>query len=87
VFVPGLPCFIEHLMSLMRRQPFIPQVNLQSCKLSEFRRKRMNLLGLRANIACHSDRVTHHNSNYAKAPAKPRNRAEVLAPAAASLER
>ena len=63
----------------MTGKPFVPKVNWQTGQFADFFRKALNFKGLMTNLSRKIDGVTHHNPRHSEPPAKPGNRAEILA--------
>ena len=82
----GVAGLIEDLVSFVRCEALIPQVNGELCQFTEFSGEGLDLCCLRGDLSVWAERVSHHDSGNFKAAAEPGKRAEVLAGVTAALE-
>lgn len=62
VLLTGVAGLVEHLVSFMGCQAFIPQVDGKVCQLAQCSRKSLRLKGLRAFFPRQPERVSHHDT-------------------------
>jgi hypothetical protein len=78
MFLPRMTRFIQNLVSLLRRQPFVPQVNRQPRQFTQLRGKGLRLHRLRAHLARDVQRIPNHNPHNRKSPRQSCQRAQIL---------
>jgi len=78
---------IQDLVSLMRGQALVPEMNRQFRQFGQLRRECLDLCSLRSDLAILSQRIAHHNACDLISPAKAGQGAKVLAGVAPPFQR
>lgn len=87
MFLTCMAGFVQDSMGRFRGQALVPEVNRQASQRAQFGGKGLRLGGLRAQLAGEMERIADHDSSHAKPPRQARQRAQILAPVAAALQR
>ena len=86
MLLAGMAGFIENLVCFAGGQPLVPQVDGKPGQRAQFGGKGLGSGCLGAQVSGEMQGIAHHDARYAKAPAEPRQRAQVLAPVVPPLQ-
>ena len=75
MLLAGAPGLVENLVSLLRGQPLVAQVNGKAGKLTQFPGESLRLFRLAACRPLKMQRIPHHNTGHAKTASQPGQRA------------
>ncbi len=87
MFLAGVAGFIENAVSLFGGEPLVPHLDEQASEVAKFRREGLGSGGARAYFAGEVQGIAHDNPDDAESAGKTRKGAQILAGAAAALER
>ena len=87
MILPLVAGMVKDLVSLVRSQPLVPQVDRQTGQLAKLCGKGLRFCSLRAHFTGEMHGVAYHDPHHPEAPAEPRQRTEILAPVVPPLQR